>query len=116
MSSIRLSPKHGVNACVPLCFFCRKEKNEVAMLGRLSGDAEAPRNAVLDKEPCDTCLEGMNKGITFLESDETKGLTGRFFVMKEEAAIRILGEGHEIIKIRKALVLPELFSEMIKEL
>ena len=33
--TIELSPKHGVNATIPVCFWCGKEKNEIAILGRV---------------------------------------------------------------------------------
>ena len=33
--SIKISPKHGVNPTIPRCFFCGKEKNMVALLGRI---------------------------------------------------------------------------------
>lgn len=62
--SIHISPKHGLNPTIPVCFFCGGEKNEVALLGKLEGDAEAPRNAIFDYEPCDKCKELMAKGIT----------------------------------------------------
>lgn len=64
--SIRLSPKHGVNPTIPVCFFCGREKNEIALLGRLPGDAEAPRNAVLDYEPCEDCKAKMAMGYTLV--------------------------------------------------
>jgi hypothetical protein len=54
---VRVSEKHGVNPTIPLCYFCGKEKGEIALLGKLRGDVEAPRNTVLDMEPCDLCKE-----------------------------------------------------------
>ena len=45
---IKVSPKHGLNPTIPICFWCGKERGEVALLGRLPGDAEAPKNVVLD--------------------------------------------------------------------
>ena len=59
---ILLSPKHGLNPTIPICFWCGEEKNEIALMGRI-GDArkgedfEAPMHAVLDYEPCDKCRE-----------------------------------------------------------
>ena len=44
---IQVSPKHGLNPTIPVCFWCGKERGEVALLGRLPGDAEAPKNVVL---------------------------------------------------------------------
>ena len=65
--SIQLSPKHGVNPSIPICFWCGKEKNEVALLGRLNNDAPAPRHVLLDYDPCDACQAMMDKGITLYE-------------------------------------------------
>lgn len=36
--SIKMSKKHGLNPCIPICVFCGKEKNELALLGRLKDD------------------------------------------------------------------------------
>lgn len=33
--SIELSPKYGVNPTIPVCFWCGKEKNEIALMGRV---------------------------------------------------------------------------------
>jgi len=68
MSSIKISPKHGVNPTIPVCFFCGKPKNEIALMGRMGGkeDIEAPRNLVLDYEPCDECKEHMSKGVALI--------------------------------------------------
>ena len=41
MSSIKLSPKHGVNPTMGKCMRCGAPTNEIAMLGRLKGDEEA---------------------------------------------------------------------------
>ena len=46
---MKLSPKHGLNPLIPGCFWCGESKNEIALLGRLPGDAEAPRSAVWSK-------------------------------------------------------------------
>lgn len=64
--SIRISPKHGVNPAVLHCYFCNKPKNELALLGMLPGDAEAPRRLVADTEPCDECKEYMARGILLI--------------------------------------------------
>lgn len=66
--SIKLSPKHGVNPTIPICFYCGESKNEVALLGRINrADDEAPMHALLDYEPCDKCKALMNQGITLIE-------------------------------------------------
>lgn len=69
-NSIRLSPKYGVNATIPVCAFCGGEKNEIALLGKIGGrgqDLEAPAKVVLDYEPCDKCREQWNRGVALIE-------------------------------------------------
>lgn len=62
-NSIPISPKHGLNPTIPICFFCGQEKNEIALMGKLKGDVEAPRAICLDYEPCDHCKELFAQGI-----------------------------------------------------
>lgn len=65
--SIRLSPKHGVNPTIPVCFWCGRDKGEVALLGKIgkskTKDPEAPKRMILDYKPCDKCKELFSKGI-----------------------------------------------------
>ena len=100
--SIKLSPKHGVNPTMGRCMWCGKPTGEIAMLGKLPGDAEAPKYSTLSYEPCDECKEVWQKGVTFIEcsyerKDERPAFTkdtageeayptGRFIVITEEAA------------------------------
>ncbi len=60
--SIKLSPKHGLNPSIRHCFWCGKEDGLV-LLGKLPGDKEAPRNVIVDYEPCAKCKEIFDKGI-----------------------------------------------------
>lgn len=92
---IRLSKKHGVNPCIPVCAWCGKEKNEVALLGYIKGDVEAPKNAVINYEPCDECKKAWSRGVVVIEvvpDPEVEGQrefvegaypTGRWVVVKE---------------------------------
>ena len=51
---IMLHPKFGLNPTMPVCFYCGEERGEIALLGaRYRG--EAPKNMVIDIEPCDEC-------------------------------------------------------------
>lgn len=101
-NGIKLSPKHGVNPTIPVCFFCGEEKNEVALLGKIGDgrkneDFEAPMHMVLNYEPCDKCKEQWSKGVAVIEVTETpfpdgrppiqKNLypTGRHVVIRTEA-------------------------------
>lgn len=102
MSSIKISPKHGVNPTIPLCFFCGKQKNEIALMGKMKGDIEAPKNLVLDYEPCEHCKEEWSKGVALIELSQVppqKGMphvrvvegvpmypTSRVLVITESAA------------------------------
>lgn len=98
--SIKLSKKHGVNPTIPICFFCGNEKNEIALLGELPNDAEAPKHTIINYEPCDTCKEIMNKGITVMEVTTKPNApnqppiqkncypTGRFLTLSKDSAKR----------------------------
>lgn len=100
---IKVSPKHGLNPTIPICFWCGKERGEVALLGRLPGDAEAPKNVVLDYEPCECCRADMARGFTLMEAtnhpndrgqvEAQTGVypTGRFLVIKKEIALKAFG-------------------------
>lgn len=100
-NSIKLSPKHGLNPCIPVCFFCGEEKKEIALLGQIGDrrrgeDYEAPRRAVLDYTPCEECQKKFAEGVLLVEvttSPEYIGMpiaenaypTGRYVVVKPEA-------------------------------
>lgn len=132
--SIELSPKHGVNATIPICFWCGKEKNQIAMLGRIrkrdengrtvrGSDVEAPMKMVLDYEPCDSCMEVFNQGVHLVEctshvtdgrpafTKDDKGClmypTGRSVTMKPEAAKRIFRVDESMLEAGKKLCLDE---------
>lgn len=101
-SSVKLSPKHGVNPTIPICFWCGEERNEIALLGRINKeDTEAPHTAFLDYEPCDKCKENMAQGVTLMEASHSPNFegqpafqrniypTGRWLVLKREGANRL---------------------------
>lgn len=126
-NNITLSPKYGVNPTIPVCFWCGELKNEIALLGHIGDgrkheDFEAPRYSVINYEPCDKCRAQMAQGFTVMEAttkpnrvssvEIQKGVypTGRYVVLKNEAAERIFGD---LIKgNRKAFLPVEAFSEM----
>jgi hypothetical protein len=66
MSSVRLSPRYGVNPSVTHCFFCQ-EAAGVALFGMYDGDKEAPRSCMLDMTPCSKCQGFMQQGIIIIE-------------------------------------------------
>lgn len=54
--SIKLSPKHGFNLFMPGCFWCGKEKEIIALPGKVNrNDDEMKNGMVVDIEPCDKC-------------------------------------------------------------
>jgi hypothetical protein len=92
--SIRVSPKHGVNPCLPVCFYCGEDTGEVALLGYLPGDKEAPHRACLDKRPCPKCEGLMKQGVLFIcvkndASGDNPERTGLMTVITDEGVKRI---------------------------
>lgn len=113
MSHIHLSPKHGINPCIPRCYFCGESKNELLLLGRLPGDAEAPRNACFDKNPCDKCAGYMKDGVILMSVreetfNEEPYRTGGFWVVKET----FFAEGSDPRKRRVAWVTNEVARQI----
>lgn len=114
---MRLSPKHGVNPTIPHCFLCGEAKNEIILAGHLKGDAEAPKNMVWDKEPCDKCKEHMEMGIILIsvrngESGENPYRTGGWIVLKEEAFRRIFNGCDDVLEKRMAFVPDEVWDKI----
>jgi len=106
---ITLSPKHGVNPSMDLCFWCGQPKG-IILCGRMHEkkgdrtDVEAPMGMVMNLEPCDKCKENFNLGVQIVEvnddgskfhndltfairaeDNKVKWPTGRFVVMKAES-------------------------------
>lgn len=126
--NILLSPRYGANPTIPLCFWCGKERMEVALLGRIHNsecdDLEAPRHMVIDYEPCEECKNNMSLGFTVIEATTTpnsvtnmeiqKGVypTGRAMIITTEAAHRVFKNlAHDI---SKAFVDVELFTQLFE--
>lgn len=132
--NIRISEKHGVNPTIPICFWCGKQKNEIALLGKLKGDVEAPHNCVLDYEPCEECKKKWALGVALLgtrkkplndtlppiknSSSEILYPTGQWIVITKEAAKRYFGEvatEEEIEKTDRVLVEQEFIDYLNSE-
>lgn len=139
---IEISPKHGLNPTIPVCFWCGKEKNEIALLGRIrektknryganvtkrDSDIEAPRRMVIDYEPCDECKKMWESGVAVIEVQQTptmpnqpeiqKGLypTGRLVVVTVEGAYRVFPQHAFWSKGQKVLVDVAVFSHFLPE-
>jgi len=131
--SIRLSEKHGLNPTLGVCFFCGEETGEIALLGRLKGDKEAPRRAVLNYDPCKKCQEKWANGVALVAvvteqpednrppiskaSKEHPDLypTGNYAVIKAEAAEKAFNieKGTKITLIEQS-VLNKILSQAEK--
>lgn len=105
-----ISKKHGLNPSMDICFFCGETKG-IALFGKMKGDAEAPRQVLLNYEPCDKCKEAMDKGTTIVEVvTEDNGNrqivdgaypTSRWCVMRSEAAKEIFETDNKMILLEK---------------
>ena len=110
--SVVLDPTHGVNPSTACCFFCNEAK-VLVLWGRLTQkqrtsfeeagvplgqDGGAPRNIMLDHEPCGRCKEYMKQGVILISVREpipgddpnNPYRTGRWVVIKEEAIRQIV--------------------------
>lgn len=125
--NIPLSPKHGVNPIIPVCFWCGKEKNEIALLGKVGKeDVQAPMHMVLNYDPCDECKENWEKGVALLEITERAtdnrppmtaqgGLsvypTGRYLIVRPEVWTEMTGV--ECKAGDKTFIDPDLFNRLM---
>lgn len=118
---MRLSPNHGLNASIDLCFFCGEEKGLV-LPGMLKGDVEAPREAAWSKEPCDQCKGWMEKGVMLVEVNEelttdrqNPWRTGRLVVVADAFVSRVFqpqGMVDRILKSRVAFITIETYERL----
>jgi len=115
--SLRLHPEYGVNASVQKCFFCG-EAVGVALLGWNRGK-EAPREVVLNYNPCDECEKKFATGVTFFEMSDEKTPTSNYVVVNDAAVADII-VGDElrasVLKERKALLLRADFQKLFGHL
>lgn len=87
--SIKISPKHGLNPSIPVCFWCGQPKNEILLFGKMDKkDSEAPMHICMDYEPCEACSELFKKGIHVI------GVTQN--IPKEGSIIPIHAHGEQL--------------------
>ena len=127
MSGIKISPKHGLNPTIPVCFWCGKQKNEIALMGRMKDDIEAPKNMVLDYVPCEECQSHMAMGVAVLEASDhpntegqppmQKGVypTSRFVVVTTECADRVFNAYAPWSEGKKVFVDSDVFSHFLPD-
>lgn len=113
---ILLSPKHGVNPSIMHCFICGKETG-LALLGKLKGDAEAPKDMTNPNELCDECRQRIKDGNKFILEVEDNAdkknpyRTGRLVCIKGTA----LPEIKDPVSYMEYSVFEKLFGEFLKE-
>lgn len=124
---IKISPKHGLNPTIPVCFWCGKQKNEIALMGRMKDDIEAPKNMVLDYVPCEECQSHMAMGVAILEASDhpntegqppmQKGVypTSRFVVVTTECADRVFSTYAPWSEGKKVFVDSDVFSHFLPD-
>lgn len=116
--AILLSPKHGLNPSMAVCFYCGEPTGEIVLPGRLKNDAEAPRCACWHKDPCEACKGWMQKGIILIavgdgeEPGPNPYRTGGFAVVKDEAFIRWVGPDHPAIKARYCFIETSVWNRL----
>lgn len=133
MSSIKISPKHGLNPSVLKCFWCGEDIG-LALCGRMKGDEQAPPFMIGSYEPCDKCKENFAKGILAIGVCEhpiaedfppvCKDENGNFLypdgshiVLTEQGVKRILNDQviiDEVIK-RKAMFMSNIIVHQLVE-
>lgn len=91
---IEVSPKHGLNPTISVCFFCGEDKNELALMGRVrerdpetgravrGSDVEVPMRMVLNYEPCDKCREKFSQGVLLI-GVTTRNTDGRPAIQRQ---------------------------------
>lgn len=116
--SVRLSPKHGLNPSLAVCFFCGEDNGEIIIPGMMKGDREAPRRACWNMDPCAKCAEHMKAGIILIEATPTKDgpdRTGRQVVVRDEMISRVFSPAElvaDILKKRVAFIEPQAWQEL----
>lgn len=126
---ILLSPKHGLNPCIVMCAWCGNETGDIALLGKLPGDARAPARATHGYEPCEKCKAEWAKGILIFEAsdypvrDGQPSLndyypTGQWMVVRESfihwLAERARINVQRILAVRRLGVTREVFAQFVQ--
>lgn len=129
--SIRLSERYGANLALGVCFWCGKEDGTVLLLGRLPGDAEAPRRVASSYEPCEACRKVWAKGVAFIEATrrpqhdgqvplaEQVYPTGRLLVLTIDVAMKIVQPREmmeQVTRLQKAFVEPPAFAKLLSKI
>lgn len=113
MGSINLSSKYGLNPSVTHCECCGKEIG-IALLGRLKGDVEAPRNIYMGL--CDDCKKVIDQeGLIIIEvrdgeTGKNPYRTGRLVGITKEAKERMFKDINSPICYMEESMFNQLFN------
>ena len=116
-SSILLSPTHGVNPSVTHCEICGKEIG-VALLGKLKGDAEAPRDIAMGL--CDDCQKVIDQqGLMIIEvrdgeTGKNPYRTGRIVGITKEAKERTFKDLKSSVCYMEQSMFSQMFNDVIQ--
>ena len=116
--SILLSPKHGVNPSITHCECCGKEIG-IALLGKLKGDAEAPRDIAMGL--CDDCQKVIDQdGLMIIEvrdgeSGKNPYRTGRLVGITKEAKERMFNDINSPICYMEQTMFSQIFGEALNK-
>jgi len=124
---ISISKEHGLNPTLGVCLWCGEEDGTIGLLGA-NGGKQAPRHSIISSAPCPKCKAGMAQGITLIEASPTPkaGYTNiggayisrRWFVIKREAAERILTAGpvrDSVLRVGKGYLDTETFEYLLNQ-
>ena len=113
--SILLSPKHGVNPSITHCECCGKEIG-IALLGKLKGDAEAPKDIAMGF--CDDCQKVIDQeGLMVIEvkdgeSGKNPYRTGRLVGITKEAKERMFKDINSPVCYMEQSMFSQIFGEV----
>ena len=125
---IKMSPKHGANPTIPICFWCGENREEVALLVKINkNDDKAPMNCIIDYEPCDKCKAAMKSGICLMGMSKTPLFenqprlshgypTSQFIVVKPQALDYLIQDETlraSILKFGKAFIEQALLESLM---
>lgn len=80
--NIRLSEKHGINPSITVCPICGKEI-DIALLGKLKGDEEAPRKIIEDL--CDDCISKLGNDKIYIFAINDQGYGTKAIIIERSA-------------------------------
>lgn len=128
-NSIKISPKHGVNATMPVCFYCHEETGDIALLGKVKRgddpDWEAPMHVILSYEPCEKCREKFKQGVLLIgvtdrykyDRPDLNGYypTGSYAVASADAVNRLFNFEKQSSNGDRVMVENDLLEQLIKD-